>query len=181
ISRLLGIKNYEETKKTSSVSFYLAIIAGFVFAVFLLCFKNQILNLIGASEGTYSHADGYYSIVVLFMPIAVTGALFSGLMRSEGATVNAMTLQLVGIVLNIILDPIFISVFGWGTKGAAWATIAGQLASFLYGIWYFCSNKTMLSIRLKNAKTNKTGNVIKRYGPDKRPEIIEYDIKKLLE
>jgi putative MATE family efflux protein len=146
ISRLLGIKKTAEAKNTSAVSFYLAMASGLLLAVILLCFKTQILNLIGASgagktgEGTFVHADGYFSIVVLFMPFAVTSTLFSGLMRSEGATDKAIKLQLVGIVLNIILDPVFILQFGWGTKGAAWATIAGQLASFAYGLWYFHSN-----------------------------------------
>jgi Na+-driven multidrug efflux pump len=89
------------------------------------------------------------------MPFAAAGVLFSGLMRSEGATSKAMTLQLAGITLNIVLDHIFISVIGWGTKGAAWATIAGQLASFTYGRWYFRSKKTSLSIGLTNNKANK--------------------------
>jgi putative MATE family efflux protein len=90
------------------------------------------------------------------MPFAVAGTLFSGLLRSTGATGKAMTLQLAGIALNIILDPIFISVLGWGTKGAAWATIAGQLVSFAYGVWYLLVKKTALSIRIKNNKPTKT-------------------------
>jgi putative MATE family efflux protein len=162
ISRLLGIKNTEEAKNTSAVSFYLSIAAGLLLTVLLWCLKIPVLRLIGASgaggagTGTFAHADGYYSIVAVFMPIAVASALFSGLMRSEGATGKAMTLQLAGIVLNIILDPIFISLLGWGTRGAAWATIAGQLVSFVYGVWYFCSKKTALSIRLRHNKLNKT-------------------------
>jgi putative MATE family efflux protein len=93
------------------------------------------------------------------MPFAVTGAVFSGLMRSEGATGKAMMLQLAGIALNIVLDPLFILVFRWGTSGAAWATVAGQLASFIYGVAYFCSKKSMLSIGFKN---NKPSAVILR-------------------
>jgi putative MATE family efflux protein len=156
ISRLLGIKNIEESKNTSSVCFYLSLVSGLLLAVLLFCLKTPILKLIGASEETFSHAESYYSIIVLFMPFAVTGTLFSGLLRSEGATDKAMILQLIGILLNIILDPIFISVLGWGTKGAAWATIAGQLASFAYGSWYLLAKKTSLSIALKNNKPNKT-------------------------
>jgi putative MATE family efflux protein len=156
ISRMLGLKNTEESKSTSAVCFYLSLIAGFLLAVLLLCFKMPILNFIGASEGTLAHAEGYYAVVVLFMPFAVAGTLFSGLLRSLGATDKAMILQLIGIVLNIILDPIFISVFGWGTKGAAWATIAGQLVSFAYGVWYLLARKSTLSIRFKDNKPNKT-------------------------
>jgi putative MATE family efflux protein len=156
ISRLLGVKDHAESKNTSSVCFYASLIAGLLLTALLLCFKTPIITHIGASEGTFAHVDGYYSIVVLFMPFAVAGTLFSGLLRSEGATDKAMTLQLIGIVLNIILDPIFISVFGWGTKGAAWVTITGQLASFAYGVWYVRSKRTSLSIALKHTKPNKT-------------------------
>jgi putative MATE family efflux protein len=156
ISRLLGVKNYDESRNASSVCFYVSLIAGLLLTVLLLCFKTPVITHIGASEGTLTHVDGYYSIVVLFMPFAVVGTLFSGLLRSEGATDKAMILQLIGIVLNIILDPIFISVFGWGTKGAAWATIAGQLASFAYGVWYVRSKRTALSIALKHNKPNRT-------------------------
>jgi putative MATE family efflux protein len=156
ISRLLGTKNTEESKKTSSVCFYFSLITGLLLTVFLLCFKTFILNNIGASEGTFAHADNYYSIIILIMPFAVASTLFSGLLRSEGATEKAMTLQLVGIALNIILTPIFIFVLGWGIKGAAWSTFAGQFASFVYGIWYLCGKKSSLSISTKEYKPNKT-------------------------
>jgi putative MATE family efflux protein len=156
ISRLLGLKNIDEAKKTSAVSFYLSLISGLLLTALLLCFKSPMLRSIGASEATFEHTSGYYSIVALFMPFAVASTLFSGLMRSEGSTGKAMTLQLIGIMLNIVLDPLFILVFDWGTKGAAWATIAGQSASFFYGVWYFTAKKSTLSIRLKDNKPNKT-------------------------
>jgi putative MATE family efflux protein len=155
ISRLLGTKYTEEAKKTSAVSFYFSLAAGLLLTALLLYFKTPVLRLSGTSEGTFAHADGYFSIVALFMPFAVTSVLFSGLMRSEGATGRAMILQLAGIALNIVLDPIFILALGWGTMGAAWATIAGQLASFAYGLWYFCSKKTVLSIGFAHNKANK--------------------------
>ena len=156
ISRLLGTKNSREAQQVSAVSFYLSLASGAALTVALLCFETPILSLIGAGEATFEHADDYFSIVALFMPLAVTTTLFSGLMRSEGATDKSMILQLLGISLNIILDPVFILLFDWGTRGAAWATIAGEAASFAYGIWYFASKKTTLSIRLKKCAPNKT-------------------------
>jgi putative MATE family efflux protein len=156
ISRMLGLKNTEESKKTSSVCFYLSLLTGLLLTALLLGFKTPILNLIGASEGTSAHTEGYYTVVILFMSFAMAGTLFFGLLRSVGATDKAMILQLIGIGLNIILDPIFILVFSWGTAGAAWATIAGQLASFAYGIWYLLSKKTVLSIRFNDNRPNKT-------------------------
>jgi putative MATE family efflux protein len=156
ISRMLGAKNIEEAKNTSSVCVYLSLLAGLLVAVLQLSFKTPILIFIGTSENTFAYANGYYSVVTIFMPVAVVGTLFSGILRSVGLTDKAMTLQLIGIILNIILDPIFISVSGWGTKGAAWATIAGQLACFFYGLWYFCSKKSLISIQFKNIMPNRT-------------------------
>jgi putative MATE family efflux protein len=156
ISRLLGIKNSREAQNVSAVSFYAAIASSALLAVLLLCFKTPILALIGAGDTTIDYADGYFFITTLFMPIAVTTTVFSGLMRSEGATDKAMILQLLGIGLNIALDPVFILLFGWGTQGAAWATVAGEAASFAYGVWYFTSKKTALSIRLKYSSPDKT-------------------------
>ena len=156
ISRLLGTKNPREAQQVSAVSFYLSLAAGAALTAALLCFEAPILSLIGAGDATFEHAEGYFSIVTLFMPIAVTSTVFSGLMRSEGATDKSMILQLAGIGLNIILDPVFILWFGWGTRGAAWATVAGEAASFAYGAWYFASKKTALSIRATHYAPNKT-------------------------
>jgi putative MATE family efflux protein len=76
-------------------------------------------------------------------------------MRSEGATQKAMVAMLVGIICNIILDPIFILALGWGVKGAAWASIAGMILGMIYSIRYFLSKDTMLSIKWHDFKPNK--------------------------
>ncbi|MDR0554520.1 MAG: MATE family efflux transporter [Treponema sp.] len=157
ISRMLGLKNKEEAQNSGAVSFYFALTSGILLTILLLCFKSPLLAVIGAGESVFKYTADYYAIVAFFMPFSVAGTVFSGLMRSEGATSKAMILQITGIALNIALDPLFILGFGWGTKGAAWATIAGQFASFVYGVWYFTAdgNKSMLSIGLKNNKPNK--------------------------
>jgi putative MATE family efflux protein len=156
ISRMLGSKRNDEARITSSVSFYSALGIGVLITAVLLIFKTPVLHLIGASEGTFAYTNDYFSVVALFIPVAAAGAVLSGQMRSEGATDKAMTLQLIGIVLNIILDPIFILRYNMGTAGAAWATVAGQTASFVYGVCYFLSKKTILSIRPVDYRPNNT-------------------------
>jgi putative MATE family efflux protein len=94
--------------------------------------------------------------VNIFIPIAAAGTVLSGQMRSEGATDKAMYSMLIGIVLNIVLDPILIFWFDMGTAGAAWATVAGQAVSFVYGVRYFFSKKTVLSVKLADCQPNKT-------------------------
>jgi putative MATE family efflux protein len=156
ISRMLGSKKNDEARITSSVSFYTALGIGVLLTIALWIFKTPVLRLIGASEGTFAYTNDYFSVVALFMPVAAAGAVLSGQMRSEGATGKAMTLQLIGIGLNIILDPVFILWFNMGTAGAAWATVAGQTASFVYGVCYFLSKKTILSVKPVDFKPNNT-------------------------
>ncbi|MCL2126385.1 MAG: MATE family efflux transporter [Oscillospiraceae bacterium] len=154
ISRMLGAKRNDEAKHTATVSFYCAFCVGALLTIVLLSIKGPALRLIGASDATFKHTNDYFSVVCMFMAFAASGAVMSGQMRSEGAAKKAMLLQLIGIVLNIILDPIFILVFDWGTAGAAWATIAGQFVAFIYGVRYFLSKETTLSIKPADFKPN---------------------------
>lgn len=155
ISRMLGAKKSDEAKRASAVSLYSAFIAGILITVVLLCFKMPVLRIIGAKDSTFSHTNSYFSVVALFMSFATAGAVMSGQMRSEGETGKAMTLQIIGIVVNIALDPVFIIMLNLGTAGAAWATIAGQVAAFIYGMRYFLSKTAILSIRPADCKPNR--------------------------
>jgi putative MATE family efflux protein len=155
ISRMLGEKKNDEARHTSAVSFLISFGIGFLLTAVFWILKTPTLRLLGASDATYAYTDEYFSVVVLFMAIASAGTVMCGQMRSEGATKEAMILQLIGISLNIVLDPIFILWFHMGTAGAAWATVAGIAASFIYGLFYFLSKKTILSIKPKDFKPNK--------------------------
>ena len=155
ISRMLGAKEEDEARFTSSVSFYTSIGAGFLLTVVLWIFKTPILSIIGASSDTFAPTNDYFSVVLLFMPVAVGGTVLGGQMRSEGATDKAMNAMLIGIVINIILDPIMILWLRMGTAGAAWATVAGQTVSFIYTVFYFISRNTKLSIKPADYKPNK--------------------------
>jgi putative MATE family efflux protein len=152
ISRKLGEKQNETARHTSAVSFYTTLIAGAVITIALILFKTPILRMIGTSDVTFPYADSYFSIIAYFIVGAIISISLSGQIRSEGATDKAMRGTLLGIVLNIILDPIFILLLGWGVAGAAWATILGQIASALYFIHYFLSKNTLLSIRPRDFK-----------------------------
>jgi putative MATE family efflux protein len=156
ISRLLGAKKNNEARFTASVSFYTACGIGLLVSIILWISKTPILRLIGASDATFIYADDYFSVVNMFMMVAVGGTVLSGQMRSEGATNKAMTAMLIGIALNIVLDPILILWCNMGTAGAAWATVAGQAASSIYGLFYFLSKKTLLSVKPVDYKPNKT-------------------------
>jgi len=155
ISRMLGEKRENTAKYTASVSFYGALIIGVVLAIVLWIIKDPLLWLIGVSEATFSHTDDYFSALLISMPFAAAGTVMSSLMRSEGETKKAMTQQLVGIGFNFVLNPIFILGLGWGTAGAGWATVIAQTAAFSYGVRYFMSKDTILSIKPSECKPNR--------------------------
>ena len=156
ISRMLGEKKNDEARNTSAVSFYSGFGVAVLMVIALWIFKTPILWMIGASNATFAYTDDYFSAVLLGMAFAATGIIMSGQMRSEGAAQKAMILQLIGVVLNIVLDPVFIIWFGWGTAGAGWATVVAQFVSFIYGIHYFFSKSTVLSIKPMHYKPNGT-------------------------
>jgi putative MATE family efflux protein len=156
ISRKLGERRLDTARQTNVVSFYTTLVVGIVITVALFLLKSPILRLVGASKATLPYADSYFSIISLFIVFAILSIGLSGQIRSEGATHEAMRGMLLGIVTNIILDPVFILALGWGVAGAAWATIIGQIVSTLYFIVFFLSKKTTLSIRPRDFKPSKT-------------------------
>ncbi|MCL2826617.1 MAG: MATE family efflux transporter [Eggerthellaceae bacterium] len=154
ISRMLGAKRGDEARHTSVVSLYFAILAGVAFSVLLWVFKDPLLWTIGASQATFAYADSFLSILTVFLTFGVAATVMGGQMRSEGATNQAMKTQVFGLALNIVLNPILILGFHLGPAGSAWATAAGQILSCGYGIHYFLSKKTLLSIRPAEFKPN---------------------------
>ncbi len=155
ISQRLGAKEYDEAKKANSVAFYTSIGVAILFTLLFLLFKNSILLIIGTSEATIEPTEDYLSIMSILCLFPILNITLSGLIRSEGATDKAMKGMIIGIVINIILDPLFILYFNMGSSGAAWATIIGNIISVCYFISHFLRKNTMLSIKIKDFKPSK--------------------------
>jgi putative MATE family efflux protein len=154
ISRMLGAKNTEEARHTNAVSFYVTLGIGAIGTLLLMFLQTPILHLIGTSDVTFTYASDYFRIISFFIAFAMVNIALNGQIRSEGASTAAMISMLIGIVLNIILDPVFILFLGWGVAGAAWATIIGIIASVAYSIFYYIRGKSILSIHIRNFKPN---------------------------
>ncbi len=123
---------------------------GVILAAVALLFINPILSLIGASADTWAPTQTYLSIVFLGGPFVLISNCYSNILRAEGQASKAMMGQVVGNLLNIILDPIMISVFDWGIAGAAIATVIGNIMGAGYYILYFLRGSSLLSIRLRD-------------------------------
>ena len=155
VSRKLGEKDYAEAKKTTAVSVYTSIIVGVVITALLLLFRGPLLAVIGTSPATIGPTSDYYSVVSAFSIVFILQITFMGLTRSEGATDKAMVGTILGIVINIILDPIMIFVMDMGVGGAAWATAIGTTIGSLYFLFHLVSKKTLLSIHIHYYKPSR--------------------------
>lgn len=155
ISRLLGEKNIEGTKKVSSFCFYIAIITGVVLAILMCVFSTPILNLLGASSETFKHAYDYYIVLSIGAPIVVLSFIHSNLIRCEGLANESMIGSVLGTVINIILDPILISGFNMGALGAAIATVFGYFCSVIYFLFIVNKKCNALSINPSICRVNK--------------------------
>lgn len=134
----------------SSFVTYASLIVGVLFAVILLVFTGPVLSLFGADAQTYEYARGYTVYVAVGAPFIIWSAAASFVVRAEGASREAMVGSMIGTIANIVLDPIFISVLGQGTAGAAIATSLGNIMASLYYLWYFLKKSRVLSISWKD-------------------------------
>ncbi|MBO5420191.1 MAG: MATE family efflux transporter [Bacteroidales bacterium] len=137
LSVLLGQKNYKAANKVLGNIVSLNIIIGFLFMVLALVFIDPILYFFGASENTLPYAKEYISIILYGNIITHLYFGLNAAMRSSGSPKKAMGLTIFTVILNTILDPLFIFVFDMGIKGAAWATVISQAVAMLVVMHHF--------------------------------------------
>ncbi|MDE6411182.1 MAG: MATE family efflux transporter [Clostridia bacterium] len=111
--------------------------------------KTQILMMFGASENSIGYAVEYFNIILGFFPIYMLSNMINAVVRADGSPAWSMFSMLAGAIVNIILDPVFIYACHWGMAGAAWATVIGQVVSFVVSIVYLFRTKTF-RLKLKS-------------------------------
>lgn len=150
ISRALGERRKDRAWHISSFCCYGSLGLGVMVAVISVLGMEQILHLIGASENTIGFARQYLTIISIGAPTIMFSTAFANILRGEGASRESMVGNLLGTIVNIILDPVMILGLGWGVSGAALATIIGNIAACFFYISYYVRGKSMLSIRVKD-------------------------------
>ncbi len=150
ISRSLGQGRTEHAKKVCSFCMWGCVTVGVVISAVFLLLMEQILELIGASADTWGPARTYLTIVALGGPFVLISSCFSNILRAEGQPNKAMMGQILGNLLNVLLDPVLILGFRWGIAGAAIATVAGNLAGAGYYILHFLRGRSTLSIHIRD-------------------------------
>lgn len=159
MSLSLGRKDEQSARRSIGNMITLTIGAGILILITFQVLLVPLCRLFGATEGTMSYAVEYGRIIVFGTPAAMIAAGFGSAVRADGRP-NLSTVGLVlGCVVNIILDPLFIFVFEWGIEGAALATIIGQALNAVFYIICLCCCKT---IKLRRADLSLQKTTVKR-------------------
>ena len=149
-SMALGEQNQKRMKQVSTFITYASLAVGMLFALVLVGFMQPILSIFGANEETYALARGYVFHISYGAPFIIWSAAASFVVRSEGASKEAMIGSMIGTIANIVLDPVLISGFHLGAAGAAVATTLGNILASLYYLWYFVKKSNNFSIGIRN-------------------------------
>ncbi|MCM1226485.1 MAG: MATE family efflux transporter [Clostridium sp.] len=147
ISRMLGEGRDEYAKNTSSFCFWTGLIIGVVSMIAIWLFSRPLCKMIGASDDTMEYTMQYMNVVSAGIPFLIIGNAFSNIIRAEGRAKTAMSGMIIGNLINIVLDPIMILLFGWNVAGAAIATVIGNLFSAVFYFIHLVSKRSILSIK----------------------------------
>lgn len=139
MSRLFGQQKDEEGKRVSCFTFYSAIATGILVAAIMLLLRSPILHMLGAEGEVFHYASKYYTWIALGAPFIILTLIPANQLRTEGLATIAMIGSIVGSIVNIILDPVFIFGLNMGAGGAAIATVLGNVATDI--VFALCISK----------------------------------------
>ena len=144
VSVKLGQRDYDTARRVLGNVVVLNVILGFTFAVITLMFLDPILYFFGGSDQTVGYARDYMEIILLGNIITHMYLGLNAVLRSSGHPKQAMYATIATVIINTILDPIFIFWFDWGIRGAAIATVIAQLVSLIWMLKLFSNKEELL-------------------------------------
>jgi len=150
VSRSLGAGKVNRAKCVVGNSFFCVIVLSLMVSAIGLTFTDQILIFFGATQTILPYARDYVVVLLWGLTFFSFAISSNNLIRAEGNARVAMISMLIGALLNIILDPLFIFGLKLGIQGAALATITAQFCSFLYILYYIYGKETSLKIELRH-------------------------------
>lgn len=144
-----GKQEEEQAEKIMGNAF--SLLLGFAIVLMMVCylFRRSILYLFGASDTSYVYADAYLKIYLLGTPFTMLTTGLNGFINGQGFPKVGMMTTIIGALLNLILDPVFIFGFDMGVSGAALATILSQLVSAIWVLHFLTGKKAILHLRRK--------------------------------
>lgn len=151
VSISLGQSKQQDAKKSVGNSIILTVISSLFLCMIYLLFTSQILTMFGGTVNaeTFRYSKEYFFWISLGIPFYMFGQALNPIIRADGNPRFAMISTLAGAALNIILDPVFIFIIKWGMKGAAIATVLGQVTTAVLSVWYI--------VHMKHIKPDEDG------------------------
>ena len=156
ISVKLGQKDYDTAKHILGNTMTLNLIMGLGVGLVCLLFLDPILRFFGASDQTIPYARDYMVIILLGNVITHMYFGLNSVLRAAGKPKHAMSATIFTVVLNTILDPLFIYTFGLGIKGAAYATVLAQSLALIWQLYIFSRPKELLHFKRGTFRPNST-------------------------
>ena len=150
ISRKLGENKPEEARAAASTAFYTTLVVGIFFAVTGNIFIKPVLRIFGATDSIMDRAVIYGRIIIGGSVFQILNMCMNNMLRAEGASEYSSRGMIIGAVLNMALDPLYMFVFKLGLAGAAAATITAQAVSTIYLLRYFLFSKGILTLSIRN-------------------------------
>ena len=158
----IGANKEKEAKNIVGTGLTLMAVFGILIMIIVLIFKNPILILCGATETVIPYAQIYLEITALGFPFLLFSNAASALIRADGSPSYSMFCTVIGAIINIFLDWLFMFIFKWGIQGAAFATIISQIISFILCIRYFPKFKTFpITLKMLGLKLEYVVSIIK--------------------
>lgn len=155
LSLKLGEGKKEEGGKIVGSAVTVSIIFSIILSVIAYLFLPKLVYMFGCTKNVYQYAVDYGKIIIIGAPFMIIYSALSQLIRADGSPKYSMVLLVVGAILNIILDPIFIFTFNMGVKGGAIATVIGQIVSFVMAILYLKKVK-LVKLEKESFKVDKS-------------------------
>ncbi len=149
IAQYLGSGDMKNTCRMANQIFVCSMLFSVVCASICCVATPALLIWLGASGEVFDKGKAYLQIVILDMPFLFMINLFTAVNQAQGDTVRPMFLNLVGVIINIILDPLFIMVFEWGVHGAALATLLSKVPCALIAFLSLIKKSNPVNINLK--------------------------------
>ncbi len=141
LSIAIGAKDLATQRKLLGNITALSLLVSLAISIPCFVFSDALIGFVGGSGELLAIGSAYFEITTLGNFLTIFSLSGNMLIRGEGKMKEAMSLGAIGMVANMLLNPLFISVFGWGVAGAAWATNAAMLCGTLANLWYFFSGK----------------------------------------
>ena len=159
LSLKLGEKKKEEASKGVANGIIISVLVSLMLCIISSIFLPQILKIFGCTETLKQYALQYGYIIIVGLPFMMIGTTLNSIIRADGSPKYSMTTMVLGAMLNIILDPIFIFVFKMGVKGAAIATVISQILTFGLNVLYI---KKFKSIKISKQSFKLKANVVEK-------------------